>query len=102
MKSLTRIPAAGRRAAIIRATSDDFRSVSFIDRFVRRTAALREHDPSVQRMKTSCALRDLRRRGIVDRTPYGWRATAAGIRLLQQSEALAASACAGGDPCPRP
>lgn len=86
-RSLTRIPPNGRRAAIIRATSADFRTVSFIDRFVRQTAALREHDASVQRMKTAGALRDLRRRGLVDRTPFGWRATRAGVDLLQQSEA---------------
>lgn len=81
-----RIPPQGRRAAIIRAVATDFRTASFIDRFVRRTAALREHDASVQRLKTSSALRDLKRKGLVTRTPFGWRATRAGLDLLTASE----------------
>lgn len=82
-----RITPHGRRASIIRATADDFRTTSFIDRFVRRTAALRERDASVQRLKTTKALHDLKRKGLVSRTPFGWRATRAGLDLLTASEA---------------
>lgn len=84
---LDRIPADGRRAAIIRAVAQDFRTASWIDRFVRQTAHLRERDASVQRLKTASALRDLKRKGLVTRTPYGWRATRAGLDLLRASEA---------------
>ena len=80
-----RIPPQGRRAAIIRAVDGDFRTTSFIDRFVRKTAHLREHDASVQRMKTSRALHDLKRKGLVSKTPFGWRATRAGLDLLKAS-----------------
>lgn len=87
-RCLTRIPPGGRRAAIIRATTDNFRSMSDIDRFVRK-ALPSDRDPSIDRLKTSEALRDLRRAALVDATPYGWRATPAGLELLARSEARA-------------
>lgn len=94
-RGLTRIPPGGRRAAIIRATTEDFRSMSDIDRFVRGVLPS-DRDPSIERMKTSEALRDLRRALLVDATPWGWRATAAGLALLATSEARAAALNNGG------
>lgn len=81
-----RIPPRGRRAAILRATVGDFQTMSDIDRAVRAAVPLPVIDPVLNRLKTVSAVRDLRRAGLLARTPYGWRATADGGALLAKSD----------------
>lgn len=81
-----RIPPKGRRATIIRAAAEREQTMSDIVREVRTVATLRIRDASIDRLKTSGAIRDLRERGLIARTPRGYRATSAGIALLQASE----------------
>lgn len=86
-RTLTRIPPKGRRATIIRAAATDFLSMSQVVKRVRlhlRDPA--DFDPAVDRIKTTEAIRDLRRRGLIARTPWGYRATADGLTLLRSSE----------------
>lgn len=84
---LDRIPPKGRRATIIRATANDALPFSDIVRRVRKVGDLAQRDPSIDRLKTNAAVRDLRAAGCLSRTPLGYRATSAGIALLRASEA---------------
>lgn len=81
-----RIPPKGRRATIIRAAAERDQTMSDIVRQVRTVATLCIRDPSIDRLKTNGAVRDLRERGLIARTPRGYRATSAGLALLQASE----------------
>lgn len=81
-----RIPPKGRRATIIRATADSALPLSDIVRRVRKIGDLAQRDPSIDRLKTNAAVRDLRAAGCLSRTPSGYRATSAGIALLRASE----------------
>lgn len=86
---LTYIPPTGRRANIIRAAATEFVSMSEVVREVRlrlRAPTSADLDPAVDRIKTTNAVRDLRRRGLIARTAWGYRATAAGLDLLRRSE----------------
>lgn len=81
-----RIPPKGRRATIIRAALDRDQSLSDIIRTVSAIGTLRSLDPSIDRLKTKAAVSDLRSRGFLARGPRGYRATPAGVDLLQHSE----------------
>lgn len=81
-----RIPPRGRRATIIRAASVADLSLSEIIRTVTAIGTLRSLDPSIDRLKTRAAVTDLRSRGFLARGPRGYRATPAGVDLLQHSE----------------
>lgn len=83
---LNRIPPKGRRATIIRAALDRDQSLSDIIRTVSAVGTLRSLDPSIDRLKTKEAVSDLRSRGFLARGPRGYRATPAGVDLLQHSE----------------
>lgn len=81
-----RIPPRGRRATIIRAAADRDLSVSEIVRSVTAIGTLRSLDPSIDRLKTVAAIDNLRDGGFLARGPRGYRATPAGVDLLQHSE----------------
>lgn len=82
---LTRIPPKGRRAIILRRALDAEATMSALVQAVG-LSAVGHPDPSIDRLKTSAAVRDLRRRGLLSRTNRGWRTTAAGVELLRASE----------------
>mgnify|MGYP002780804536 CR=1 FL=1 len=82
----TRIPPRGRRATILRAAVDRSLTLSDLVRRVRNIDALRGTDPSIDRIKTGGAVRDMRRHGLLVRTPHGYRTTGAGLDLLRASE----------------
>ncbi|MNV43137.1 hypothetical protein D3C71_1348430 [compost metagenome] len=86
MKNPDRIPPRGRRATIIRAAARQERTLSDIVREVRTVAKLRIRDASIDRLKTNGAVQDLRQQGLLARTAHGYRATPAGLALLQASE----------------
>lgn len=81
-----RIPPKGRRATILRAAVDQPRSLTELVRQVSSVDALKTRDPSIDRIKTGGAVKDMRRRGLLIRTPRGYRTTGAGLDLLRASE----------------
>ena len=81
-----RIPPKGRRATIIRVALERDRSLSEIIRSVTAIGTLRSLDPSIDRLKTKAAVSNLRSAGYLARGPRGYRATQAGVDLLQHSE----------------
>ena len=89
MKNPDRIPPRGRRATIIRAAAEREQTMSDIVREVRTFATLRIRDASIDRLKTSGAVQELRQQGLLARTPRGYRATSAGLALLAASSAQA-------------
>lgn len=72
----------GLRARVIRATARQPRSLSDIVRVIPHET----EDTAVRRLRVRDALATLKRARLVARTPDGWRATAAGARLIQQLE----------------
>lgn len=88
-RPLTRIPPKGRRAIILRTAMDQVTPLSDIVRFVR-TVQVRtgqaEGDPSIDRLKTREAVRDLRRAGLLRHTPHGYQTTPPGAELYRASQ----------------
>ncbi|WP_296166563.1 hypothetical protein [uncultured Brevundimonas sp.] len=84
-RRVTRVPPDGRRAIILRSTIDDFLTLSDVDRMVKSRLKRADPDPSIDRLKTRAALKDLQRAQLVARTPYGWRCTGAGQAVLEAS-----------------
>lgn len=82
----TRVPPRGRRATIIRATLDSPQPLHRLADRVRAEATARGLGPATNQLKTRAAVLDLRAQGFLTKTPYGWRATPAGIALLRASE----------------
>lgn len=79
-----RFPPNGRRAAILRATSTQVRSMSEVCAHVAARLP-GDRDPSIARLKNSAALKDLKRAGLIARTPHGWTITIQGMRALSSS-----------------
>lgn len=73
----------GRREAILRATARRALTMSEVVTAVRLNTKAR-FDPSVERLKTAEALKNLRRLGLVARTPHGWLITIHGQRALNR------------------
>lgn len=88
-RHLTRIPPKGRRAIILRTAMDQVTSLSDIVRFVRQVQVRtsKPEDPSIDRLKTREAIRDLRRAGLLRYTPHGYLTTAPGAELYRASQA---------------
>lgn len=70
-----------RRDAILRATARRALTMSEVVTAVRLNTKAR-FDPSIERLKTREALKNLRRIGFVARTPNGWSITIDGQRAL--------------------
>lgn len=85
-RELTHLAPRGRRAAVLRATLDDFVSLSKIVRAVRAADPAKVQDLSIDHLRTREAVRDLRRAGALTKTPWGYRATAAGTALCQAAD----------------
>lgn len=71
----------GRREAILRATARRALSMSEVVQAVGQATRPR-FDPSIERLKTKEALTNLRRLGLVARTPHGWTITVSGRQAL--------------------
>lgn len=82
---LTRIPAKGRRAIILRKAMNADVTMTEVVRSVG-LSSVGHPDPSIDRLKTRGAMTDLQKRGLLTRTPRGWRTTGAGLDLLRASE----------------
>jgi len=77
------IQRGGRRDAILRATARRALTMSEVVTAVRLNTKAR-FDPSIERLKTREALKNLRRLGLVARTPNGWSITIHGQRALDR------------------
>lgn len=78
--------ATGRRARILRAARNAPVTLSEIVRHIQKSPQLGARDQSLQRLKTTSAVRSLKQARLLARTPDGWVATAAGVRTLAQLE----------------
>lgn len=85
-RRIDRVPPRGRRATILRAALDRPTPLADIARRVSAIERLKVIDPAIDRLKTTAAVKALRRQGFLTKTPYGWRATPAGEALLRASE----------------
>lgn len=70
----------GRRARILRVVATGPLTLSEIERRVAPLGGARK-DRSIHRLKTTSALRDLKRDGLLAKSPHGWVATADGVAL---------------------
>ena len=81
--------ATGRRAKILRATRTTALTLSEIVRRTRPAQPFTARDDSLQRLKTTSAIRSLKAARLMARTRDGWTATPEGVRALAQLEAKA-------------
>lgn len=82
-QSQAHIQRGSRREAILRATARRALTMSEVVTAVRLNTKAR-FDPSIERLKTREALKNLRRLGFVARTPNGWSITIHGQRALNR------------------
>ena len=86
-RPLTRIPPTGRRAKILRATRASALTLSEIVRRIMPHDVASRRDDSLQRLRTTSAIRALKADRLMARTRDGWIVTDAGARALAQLEA---------------
>ncbi|WP_426041533.1 hypothetical protein [Brevundimonas sp. TWP2-3-4b1] len=79
--------ATARRARILRATRTTALTLSEIVRRTRPRQPFDARDDSLQRLKTTSAIRALKADRLMTRTRDGWSATPEGVRVLAQLEA---------------
>lgn len=80
MTNLPDIKPNGRRARILRVVANGPLTLSEIERRVGPVEGARK-DRSVHRLKTTSAIRCLKRDGLLAKSPQGWVATADGVAL---------------------
>lgn len=86
---MSRVTLNGRRHAILRVCDGDF--VPMAEIVARVRAALHGGAPAPvrDRKKTCNAVHDLGRARLLERTAWGWTATASGVALKRRTEAHA-------------
>jgi hypothetical protein len=74
-----------RRGRILSSTLRGPLTLSEIERRVGPDTSASRKDRSIHRIKTTSAIRALKRDGLLARSPWGWVATAAGVQALQRT-----------------
>lgn len=80
------VPGA-RRSVILTEAAADFRSTRELAQAVARRVPQPEGDAALNHVRTVRACRDLRRRRLLHKTPYGWRTTSDGMACIAEVEA---------------